>query len=249
MWKKWLSLFIAFSILSGCGTAEILDLNKSNESSTSNEEIFEYPAFKATVIKVTDGDTLTISRDGKEEKVRMLLIDTPESVKGGVEAQPWSKDASSYVKALLPSGTAVMVEPGVSGHEYDRYGRLLAYVYVDGEMLNQTLVEEGYARVGYVYEPNTRHLEKQEAAEEKARNEKLRIWSVGGYVTERGFNTEAVGITSSVSDEADGKIKGNTNSMIYHVPGGRNYNTPMKNVIYFDTIEEAEAAGYRAAKE
>ncbi|WP_455660537.1 thermonuclease family protein [Pradoshia sp.] len=246
MWKKWLSLVIAFSILAGCGTG---DLNNSNDTINSNKDVSEYPTFEATVSKVTDGDTLTISHDGKEEKVRMLLIDTPESVKEGVEPQPWSKEASAFMKEMLPTGSNVMIEPGVSGSEYDRYGRLLAYIYVDGEMLNKTLVEEGYARVAYIYEPNTRHLDELKAAEERAKDEKLRIWSVNGYVTERGFNSEAVKDSSHANDEADGKIKGNKNSKIYHVPGGRNYDAPMKNVIYFDSVKEAEAAGYRAAKE
>ena len=71
-------------------------------------QISEYPTFEATVVKVTDGDTLTISHDNKEEKVRLLLVDTPESVKPGVDPQPFSLEASNYVKGLLDEGKEII---------------------------------------------------------------------------------------------------------------------------------------------
>lgn len=69
----------------------------------------------------------------------------------------------------------------------DRYGRLLAYVFVDGMLLQETLVREGLARVAYVKEPNTKYLEELKKAQEKAKNESLGIWSISGYVTDKGF--------------------------------------------------------------
>lgn len=215
----------------------------------------EYPTFEATVKRVIDGDTLLISYEGKEERVRLLLVDTPESVKEGVEIQPFAKEASNYVKELLPQGTNIEVELGEQ--ERDKYERLLAYIYVDGKMLNEMLIAEGYARVGYVYENNNRHVEQLYEAQEAAKQQKVNIWSIDGYVTDRGYDVDAVGnkdvsldeVSNLNSEETTGKIKGNANSKIYHVPNGKNYDTEMKNVVWFDTVEEAEQAGYRAAKE
>lgn len=229
-------LLLAVSLLVACS----LETKKTSDNST----------FKATVKRVVDGDTLLISYEGKEERVRLLLVDTPESVKEGVEVQPFAKEASDYVKKLLPPGTNIEVELGEE--ERDQYDRLLAYIYVDGKMLNETLIAEGYARVGYVYENNNRHVEQLYAAQEEAKQQKVNIWSIDGYVTDRGYNVKAVENTDSnkeASNEVEGKIKGNANSKIYHLPDGKHYDVEMKNVVWFDSVEEAEAAGYRAAKE
>ena len=210
----------------------------------------DYPTFEATVKRVIDGDTLLVSYEGKEERVRLLLVDTPESVKEGVEVQPFAKEASDYVKNLLPQGRNIEVELGEQ--ERDQYDRLLAYIYVDDKMLNETLIEKGYARVGYVYENNDRHVEQLYEAQEEAKQQKVNIWSIEGYVTDRGYNVNAIENPASNKEEiseAEGKIKGNANSKIYHLPDGKHYDIEMKNVIWFDSVEEAEAAGYRAAKE
>ncbi|MGM9926837.1 MAG: thermonuclease family protein [Bacillus sp. (in: firmicutes)] len=229
-------LLLSISLLTACS-----DLQSTDS---------DYPTFEATINRVVDGDTLLISYEGKEERVRLLLVDTPESVKEGVEVQPFAKEASDFVKKLLPAGTKVEVELGEQ--ERDKYDRLLAYVYIDGDMLNEILIQEGYARVGYVYENNDRYVEKLRAAQEEAKEQKVNIWSIDGYVTDKGYNVEAAENSySSSNDTSDtaGKIKGNVNSKIYHMPDGKNYNTEMKNVIWFDSVEEAEQAGYRAAKE
>ena len=255
--KKWLSILLAVSILVGC-SAET-GQNKQQAQTTiqgTNETSSNYQSFDATVVKVTDGDTLTIKRNEKKEKIRLLLVDTPESVKEGVDPQPFSIEASNFVKQLLPEGTKVTVEPGVKGHEYDKYNRMLAYVYVNGEMLNKTLIREGFARVGFIYEPNTRYLDEFLKIQEQAKKEKKNIWSINGYVTSKGYDVSAVSSSkqnntnySTNIQSEKGKIKGNANSKINHLPEGKYYNTEMKNVEWFNTIEEADKAGYRASKE
>src|SRR5690606_7995797 len=67
----------------------------------------------------------------------------------------------------------------------------LAYVYVDGVSVQEKLLEEGLARVAYVYPPNTRHLDPYEKAQEKAKKKELGIWSIENYATDRGFDSEA----------------------------------------------------------
>lgn len=253
--KKWLFLLLAITLLTGCSDVETRPLTNKVES---NKVVSDYPTYEATVEKVSDGDTLTISYNNKEQKVRLLLIDTPESVKPGVDPQPFSIEASNFVKELLPHGTKVTIEPGVEGYEFDKYNRLLAYVYVNGEMLNKTLIEEGYARVGFIYEPNTRYLDEFLKIQDDAKENKKNIWSIKGYVTEKGYNVDATntGVTNTnqavnnpASQTNHGKIKANKNSKIYHVPNGKYYNTPMKHIEWFDSVKEAEQAGYRASKE
>ncbi|MCY8487160.1 thermonuclease family protein [Bacillus atrophaeus] len=74
------------------------------------------------------------------------------------------------------------------GDHRDKYGRLLAYVYVDGKSVQETLLKEGLARVAYLYEPNTKYIDQFKKDEQEAKTEKLSIWSKNGYVTDRGFN-------------------------------------------------------------
>jgi len=101
------------------------------------------PAVTATVKYVIDGDTL-VTEDG--EHIRFLGIDSPEiwKKKGDSPDEPWGRDASNYVKLLLPSGTDIGLE-FEAGAKKGAYGRKLAYVIVDDELINGLLLKEGYA--------------------------------------------------------------------------------------------------------
>ena len=93
----------------------------------------------ARVTKVTDGDTIRLGEVGP---VRLIGIDTPEVYD---EPQCFGREASKFARGLLPPGTRVRYRVGVE--ERDRYGRLLAYVWLpDGRMLNRVLVNQGYAQ-------------------------------------------------------------------------------------------------------
>nr|WP_290463598.1 thermonuclease family protein [Staphylococcus aureus] len=74
------------------------------------------------------------------------------------------------------------------GDKTDCYGRTLGYIFIDGTLLQKTLVSEGLARVAYVKEPSTKYLEELEKAQEQAKNQSIGIWSILGYVTQRGFS-------------------------------------------------------------
>lgn len=73
------------------------------------------------------------------------------------------------------------------GDKKDRYGRTLGYVFVDGMLVQEILVREGLARVAYVKEPNTMYLAQLKEAEAQAKSEQVGIWSIPGYVTNKGF--------------------------------------------------------------
>ncbi len=143
------------------------------------------------VVKVYDGDTFKCRlENGEEVKVRLIGIDTPESRrnrkayrdaersgKSVEEIVRLGKMASEFTKRLIPPGTVVYLETDVQLH--DRYGRLLAYVYLpDGRMLNEVLVEEGYATV-YTFPPNVKYAERFVELQRKAMRERRGLWREG----------------------------------------------------------------------
>lgn len=133
------------------------------------------------ISEVVDGDTVKVEfANGDTESIRLLLIDTPESVHPNKPVQPFGKEASDYAKGVLQEGDVVTLEKG--NPERDKYDRLLGYIWIDDVNFNQLMIEEGYARVAYVYEPNTKYLEEFEQAEKDAKSKEENIWSIPGYV-------------------------------------------------------------------
>lgn len=108
------------------------------------------------VVRVVDGDTIVVNYNGEEEKVRLIGIDTPESVHPDNEKNTSEGILASDYTAALLDGKQVELEFDVD--MYDMYQRLLAYVYIDGVMLNKTLLEDGVAEIA-TYEPNVKYLD------------------------------------------------------------------------------------------
>jgi micrococcal nuclease len=110
------------------------------------------------VKKVVDGDTFWLyDSDGDSYKIRLIGVNTPEAYTfGNVREQEGGKEASAYTKNLI-EGEYVRLEFDVE--KYDRYNRVLAYVWLhNGEMLNAKLVEDGYAEAVRYY-PNVKYYE------------------------------------------------------------------------------------------
>ncbi|WOA50585.1 thermonuclease family protein (plasmid) [Enterococcus faecalis] len=189
--KKWLLLAVATFLLSGCTNVEqkAQDFVQELEQDVYEgffQTISNDQRIPADFVRHVDGDTTVLRIDGKEQKVRFLLVDTPETVKPKTKVQPFGLEASKRTKELLSTASEITFEYD-SGDKIDRYGRVLGYIFVDGTLLQKTLVSEGLARVAYVKESNTKYLLELEEAQEKAKNESLGIWSIPGYVTERGY--------------------------------------------------------------
>jgi micrococcal nuclease len=130
---------------------------------------------KAKVIKVVDGDTVNVKYKSSEYKVRLLCIDTPESVKKGVAIQPYGVEASNFMKKeVLGKDVTLIFDKGLR----DKYGRLLAFVIVgNGVNINAMLVGEGYARVEIV-KPNSTFEDYFYELEQKAIGKKLGLWGL-----------------------------------------------------------------------
>lgn len=147
------------------------------------------------LVRIVDGDTIKIEYEGKERNVRYLLIDTPETNHPRLGKQPLGEEAKERNRELIENGK-LEIEFDI-GPKTDKYDRLLAYIYVDGESVQEKLLEEGLARVAYVYPPNTRHLDPYEKAQEKAKKAGIGIWSIENYATDKGFEADSVPASSN----------------------------------------------------
>jgi micrococcal nuclease len=106
------------------------------------------------VERVIDGDTILVSRDGEYSTVRLIGIDAPESVHPDKSLNtPEGLVAYEYTRSML-EGRHIELETDVE--EKDKYGRLLAYVWLDGLLFNARMVKDGFANVDIFY-PNTKY--------------------------------------------------------------------------------------------
>lgn len=182
--KKSIGSMIAIALIALA--AYIFDL----DSFFQNEDIQD-GHIPVELVKTVDGDTIQINYKGKKERVRYLLIDTPEiDHKNAQNTEACALEATARNEALLKSGQVTIEFENEEAR--DNYDRLLAYIYVDGKSVQETLLEEGYARVAYVYDKNSKHLDQFSIAEKRAKDAKKGVWAIDGYVTNRGFNTDVL---------------------------------------------------------
>ena len=135
------------------------------------------------VERVVDGDTIVVDIGDDSIKIRLIGIDTPESVHSNSDKNTQEGlEASEYTKGLL-SSKKVYLDYDVERE--DRYGRTLAYVYLDDKktMVNQLLVEEGYAMVMTI-QPNSQYADVFYNAQQKARADKKGFWETGFFSDE-----------------------------------------------------------------
>ena len=130
----------------------------------------------ATVIYVSDGDTIGIEIDGVEERVRLIGIDTPETKKPNTPIECFGPEATDFTESLLPKGTPLHVQRDVEAR--DVYGRLLAYVYRsdDGMFINLEIAARGYARP-LTIPPNVAHADDFVVAARTAEAANVGLWA------------------------------------------------------------------------
>lgn len=128
------------------------------------------------VIKVVDGDTLAVEMNRTSVTLRLIGLDTPETVDPRKPVQCFGKEASSKAKELL-TGKIVRLEMDPSQGTLDKYGRTLAYVFLpDGALFNQYMIAEGYGHE-YTYNLPYKYQSEFKAAEKQAREEKKGLWA------------------------------------------------------------------------
>jgi micrococcal nuclease len=133
----------------------------------------------AVVVRVVDGDTLVAEVHGAQERVRLIGIDTPETVAPNRPVECFGAEASHRLSELLPPGTAIRLERDVEPR--DAYDRVLAYVYRadDGLFVNAAQVAGGYAEAKE-YPPNTAWRPQLDEAERGARTAGTGLWGACG---------------------------------------------------------------------
>ena len=151
-----IALLLLLGVLSSCGNSNI-----------SQPDL-------ATIVSVVDGDTIVLSVQNQTETVRLLGIDTPETVHPTRPIECFGPEASAFTKATLEKGSVVKLVRDVEPR--DRYQRLLVYLFLtDGTLFNQLLIDRGLARTLSI-EPNTAFASQFASHESSARNRRVGLW-------------------------------------------------------------------------
>lgn len=130
-----------------------------------------------TLEKCVDGDTAIFKdQEGEIFKTRFLAIDTPETVHPTKKEEAFGKEASKYTCDSLTNAGEIKLEYDGGSDKEDKYGRRLAWVYVDGILLQEKLIELGYAEVAYLY-GDYQYTDRLKEKEVHAKENKIGLWS------------------------------------------------------------------------
>lgn len=138
---------------------------------------------KGKVLHIKDGDTIDVNVKGQKQTVRLLLLDTPESVSQKIPPQKMGKEASFFLKKQLDGKSVTLVYD--QGPKEDKYGRKLAYVFCNGIHINELMAKSGYGIIAYIFKLNTTLLPEMLEAEKEAKEAKAGVWSIKGFVDEK----------------------------------------------------------------
>lgn len=207
-----------------------------------------------SVTRVVDGDTIDVIIEGKTERLRLIGIDTPETVDPRKPVQCFGKEASKKAKQLLSNKT-VKLESDPTQGERDKYGRLLRYVVLpDGQSFNKLMISEGYA-YEYTYSTPYKYQTEYKQAQKDARIAKRGLWdSCPAKKIPAAKKTSAKTLSPTQTKPPSCNIKGNMSDTgkIYHLSSCGSYDKTKIDEIrgerWFCTEEEAVAAGWRKAK-
>jgi micrococcal nuclease len=145
-----------------------------NKPAQSSNPVVSSNLYK--VVSVVDGDTIKIDLDGKKTTVRLLGIDTPETVDPRKPVQCFGKEASAKLKELI-AGKNITTESDPSQGDKDKYGRLLRYIYLeDGTFINEMMIKEGFA-FEYTYNLPYKYQAEFKKAQQQAQLEQKGLWA------------------------------------------------------------------------
>lgn len=177
-------------------TEDALGYNTLAETTASPDQLITVKDFK-----VYDGDTADFILDRATEpsiKARFLLMDAPE-IRGGV---PYSKAARKRVNQIFEEAELIQIE--YEGPKKDKYQRDLVHVWVDGHLLSEILIREGYAIARYIHQylPNSQYVKAIYEAQEKAKYEGLRVWVDGDleFINKAEYELQANHSADSVNE-------------------------------------------------
>lgn len=260
-WKNKIAILLStilfcFGVLAGCDDINIEDVeiqNATTEDTATEDVTVQYANTDdeeietVEVASVVDGDTIKVYLDGEKYTIRMIGIDTPESVHPDETKNTiYGQKASDYAKQTIAKGQTVYLSKDVS--DRDKYDRLLRYVWLEKpinvndeneireKMYNARVVLDGYANV-YEYAPNNTLYDLFLSFEAEAAQNNRGLWA------ENGLNTENIEKAEAQKEAEEDIFIGNKNSKKLH----SSYCTDLpqeKNRVYFDSKEEAIEQGY-----
>lgn len=127
------------------------------------------------VVHIVDGDTIDVQKDSKKVRVRLIGINSPESVDPRRSVQCFGKEASTEMMRLV-DGQSVSLETDPSQDTYDKYGRLLAYVLLGSKNINLEMIRTGYA-YEYTYHLPYKYQKEFKAAQKEAEAAGRGLWA------------------------------------------------------------------------
>lgn len=145
---------------------------------------------EVTFASCVDGDTANVLIDGEETKIRFLAIDTPETKHPTKGVEPFGEDASNYTCHALKNAFKIEIEYDSNSDKKDKYNRDLVWVFVDGKLLQEKLIELGYAKVAYLY-GDYKYTFILKEKEEVAKTSKIGLW---GNSSEKKISNLEIGI-------------------------------------------------------
>lgn len=158
-----------------------------------------------TLSKCVDGDTAQFKvLSGEVKTARFLAIDTPESVHPTKSVEAYGKEASEYTCSLLTNAKEIKIEYDKASDKEDKYGRILVWVYVDGVMVQESLLETGLAKIAYLY-GNYEYTSSLLNIEKTAKDKKLGIWSDYDPSTDSSSISTNMDITEDDDEDSDTK--------------------------------------------
>lgn len=174
----------------------VLALEETSDTLEENDS-----ALIVTLEDCVDGDTAKFrTKDNVVIKARMLAIDTPETVHPTKGVEPFGKEASEYTCTTLTEAKEIKLEYDLDSNEEDNYGRKLVWVFVDGVLLQDSLVSKGYAEVAYLY-GDYKYTAMLQDSQEVAKANKVGIWSSEDKEVEEETNLDKEDKTEANSTE------------------------------------------------
>ncbi|HHU54759.1 MAG TPA: thermonuclease [Mollicutes bacterium] len=123
--------------------------------------------------RCVDGDTAKVIINDKVKTVRFLAIDTPEYTRA---KEDYGKEAADFTCKRLKGAKTIELELDSNSDEYDRYNRLLAWIWVDDVLLQEEIIKSGLAKVAYLYN-DYKYTQLLLEQEEVAKTKKINIWA------------------------------------------------------------------------
>jgi micrococcal nuclease len=207
------------------------DIPQSDAPKISSNEVH--------VISVIDGDTVLVTSGGQDEKIRLIGINTPEKGECGFN------EAKDYLSSLILSQNIVIEMDSTQG-EYDKYDRLLAFIFFQDQNINQLMIEHGHAKE-YTYDKPYIYQQSFQKAELDAKLSNSGVWACS-QLDENTIQASA----SNPECKIKGNISINSQTKIYHLPSCPDYNKTRINEDsgerWFCEEQDAVNAGWRMAR-